>query len=797
MASLYNGEVMLQSNRPTAIGVSNSASSEIISPAELFASFANFFRRQFPTILLIVLVTSALGVVYLLTTPRMYTAYASMIIDTRKVELFRQPAVIGENTVDTGLVDSEVEILKSGNVGLAVIKQFNLTGDPEFVGGGGGLFGTVMGWFGSLFGVEPPKSEYELTRDAAEVFASRLTVRRVGFSYVIQIGFESHSPQRAADIANGVADAYVVDQLNAKFEATRRAGEWLQDRLRELRQQAATAQRAVVEFKTKNNIVNTGGADRPLVDQQQVGEVNSQLVIARTQMAESKARLDRIETVLRADGPNTTADATVTDTFKDDVITKLRTQYLDLKAREADWAARYGGTHLAVVNLRNQMREIQNSILDELRRIGESYKSDYDIARQRELALEQQLANAVSVSQGTNQAQVELDTLESNAKSYSTLYNDFLQRYMESVQQESFPITEARVVTPAVRPLRQSSPKKFLTLLASVIGGIILGIGVGRMRDLSDRVFRTRAQVEEALALDCLAIVPRLKLDKSTQNHQGSRKNDNKVDRPKLADQAEGLSGSLTRGQFGGSVGGRSIAPQHSLLWHVVEFPLSPFAEAIRSVKMAADLGEAGKLNKVLGLTSSFPDEGKSTIAASLAQLISHSGRRVILVDGDIRVPHLTRTLAPGAKAGLLEVAAGKASLDEVIWTDQTTKLDFLPTVAKSRLIHTAEILAADSTKALFDLLRKTYDYVIVDLSPLVPIIDVRATKGLIDSYVFVVEWGHTRVDSIERALKEAAGVYDNILGVVLNKADSRALSRYEGYTYYHSKYYHRYGYTQ
>ena len=793
---------MLQTNR-SSLNAESAIPSEIVSPAELVHSFMDFFRRQFPTILFVLLVTTALGVLYLLTTRPMYTAHASMIIDTRRAQIFRQSAVLSDNTVDTGMVDSQVEILKSETVSAAVIKQLQLAHDPELVGESGNLFGTLIGWIPGLFGASAPQSDYELSRRAAEVFANRLSVKRVGLSYIIDIGFQSHDPQRAAETANAVADAYIADQLNAKYEATRRAGVWLQDRLRDLRNQAATAQQAVVQFKAKNNIVSTGGADRPLVDQQQVSELSSQLVIARTQLAESQARLDRIQTVLRADAPNATLDATVADTLKDDVITKLRTQYLELAQREAGWAGKYGSGHLAVVNLRNQMQEIKKSIFDELRRIGESYKSDYDIAKQREAELEKQLAHAVGVSQVTNQAQVELDTLESNAKSYRTLYDDFLQRYMESVQQQSFPMTEARVVTAATRPLTKSSPKSLLVLLVAGLGGLLLGLGLGRLRDLSDRVFRTRAQVESLLGLDCLAMVPKLKKDKPkvTANSESNVAN-TKKEKPsvggKITTQAEQLLRSLAQGAVNVSTGGQVLASRHDLFRQVVDFPLSPFVESIRSIKMAVDHNGAGKSNKIIGITSTFPGEGKSTLAASLAQLMSHSGSRVLLIDGDLRAPNLTHRLAGPAKIGLLEVAAGKASIEKAVLVDQSTNMSFLPMVAKSRLLHTAEILASDELKALLGNLRKSYDYIVVDLSPLFPIVDVRATKALVDSYIFVVEWGRSKIDAVQRALKEVPGVYDNTLGVVLNKADSASLGRYEGYGYYyHSKYYGRYGYTQ
>jgi succinoglycan biosynthesis transport protein ExoP len=817
---------------------------EAASPAEMLKSFVDFLRRQFPIILTSILLCAGLGVAYVLTAPPMYTAHSSMIIDTHKVQLFRnvEQSASASNVVDSGMVDSEVELLKSENVSLAVIKRFNLASDPEFVGPGGDIFKVLLARLSGLAGHhlfydETPKTEYERTRQAAAVFANRLTVKRVGLSYLIQISFESLDPKRAADIADAVANEYIVDQLQAKFQAARQAGGWLRDRLQELREQASTAERAVVEFKAQNNIVSTGGPDKRLMHEQQVAELNSQLAIARAQVSEASARLDRIQAVLQAGSPDATVDATVADSLKNDVINKLRSQYFTLAEREADWARRYGRSHLAVVNVRNQMSEIRNSILDELRRIAESYKSDYEIAKQRQAGIEQDLAQAVVRAQSDNRARVQLTELESNAQSYRTLYDDFLQRYTQSVQAQSFPVTDARVVTPAARPLTKSHPKTILVISISILGGAILGLALGHLRDLADRVFRTRDQVERRLALDCLAIVPRMKVGKlkSDRSRIQSGKDDVAIlslpPAPNLTaepspnssgdnDGTEGLSGSADGGAdrisdtenngVDGQVpnGGkeeaktsdaRVIGRRDQLMWQVVDFPLSPYTEAIRSIKMAVDLTrarmpkKARKPKKVVGITSSSPNEGKSTISAALALLIAHSGKRVILVDCDLRAPRITRVLAPDATAGLLEVISGEATVEEVLWRDPSGNLNFLPAVAPARVPHTAEIIGGDEIRALFDRLRGAYDYVIVDLTPLVPIVDVRASEGLVDHYIFVIEWGRTKIDFVERSLKEATGIYSKTLGAVLNKVASSELKRYEGYgSYDHERYYRR-----
>src|SRR6476659_6563419 len=270
---------MLQLNEPlVGVGDAKSRRFETNSPTEMLKSFTDFLRPQFPIILSFILLCIAIGVAYLLTAPQMFTAHTSMIIDTHKVQLFRNlEQSSNNNIVDTGMVDSEVELLKSENVSLAVIKRFNLANDPEFIGPGSGIFQTLLGWVSDLsghrFGQGTVATEYERTRRAAAIFANRLTVKRVGLSYIIEVSFESLDPKRAADIADAVANEYIVDQLQAKFQAARQAGGWLRDRLRELREQASTAERAVVEFKAQNNIVSTGGSDKRHMHEQQVAEL--------------------------------------------------------------------------------------------------------------------------------------------------------------------------------------------------------------------------------------------------------------------------------------------------------------------------------------------------------------------------------------------------------------------------------------------------------------------------------------------------------------------------------------------
>jgi capsular exopolysaccharide synthesis family protein len=538
-----------------------------------------------------------------------------------------------------------------------------------------------------------------------------------------------------------------------------------------LGQQALTAERAVDAFKSQNNIVAASGK---LMDDQQVTELNSRLVAARAQTSDTLARLNRFETILNSNSANSSSignlDASGSDALSNPIINSLRQQYLEYARREAEWSAQFGKNHLAVVNLRTRMGGIRTSILDEVHRLAETSKSDFEVAKQRQREIEKQLALAVSQSQTTNSAELTMRELETSAKGYRSLYETFLQRYMGSVQQESFPISEARVISPASPPQGKSKPKSGLILALGIFGGIALGTALGFLRDIMDRVFRTSAQIEAALNLPCLSLVPLL------------RNPEQKKPSP--------------RGLVAADKDQRTLSRNSSMYWAATAMPLSQFAESVRSIKLAIDLNPMKTSTKIVGITSALPNEGKSTIAASLAQLIAHAGKRVIIVDCDLRNPSLSANLAPNASEGIIDVLSGARSLEETVWKDPKTNLVVLPAAKRAPLFHTSEILSAEQTRKLFDKLRASYDYVIVDLPPLAPIVDVRATTPLVDCFILVIEWGRTKIDVVQHALHTAPNVYESMIGTVLNKTDMSAMKRYDNYhnDYYNNEHYTRYG---
>jgi polysaccharide biosynthesis transport protein len=737
---------------------------------ERFDFVVGFLRRRYVIILALLLPSLAFGALYLYTTPPTYTASAIMMIETRKGAL--QDSLLGNAPPDSAWVESQIGVLKSQNVAAYVVKQLRLAEDPKFISPDDGLLDKVL----RRLGLEDaaPQSEAERVSAAVAAVSGGLDARRVGQSYMLRIDFRSPNPQQAATVANALIDGYIYDQLNAKYQANRRAGDWLQERLQTLREQASSAERAVVEFKSKNNIVAAGGT---LMNEKQLSEMSGQLATVRAQASDVQIRLERIARVREAyqqDKPASAADESILEAMNSGIITTLRTKYLDLINREADWSVRYGKNHTAVATLRNQIRDIRRSIHDELGRIEETYKSEYEIAKKRQDELEGGFTTLISQSTQTNQARVALFSLEAAAQSYRKLYDNFLQRHTESIQQQTFPISDARSVSPA--SVRKTSPKTLQVWIVALFAGGMLGVGAGAFREIMDRGFRTREQVRSVLETECLALIPLLP-ERRRMRLFGSFS----------LQQARKAQLAISHAR---PIEPRNIGSTPKMVQTIIDSPSSPYAEAMRSIKLTVDLNNQPKWSKVIGLTSCLSSEGKSTLAAAMAGLIAQTGARVILLDCDLRYPSLSRILAPGASAGFSDVIAGKLDLAEAVWRDPATNMEFLPAGHERGVPNATEILTSTAAKSLFDTLQIKYDYVIVDLAPLAASVDVRATSALIDSYVLVIEWGTTKIDAVRYALRNAPGVQANILGAVLNKVNMAAMGRYDSYgaSYYYGQ---------
>ncbi len=751
-----------------------SASLDPQRPVEIdVASVLSVLRRQRRVIGLAVALALGLGIAHLLLASPKYAATASIMVDTRRNQMMQlqNEQQMPDALVDAALVDSQAETIKSEQIAQNVVTRLALDADPEFVGDPPGPIAeairsavkTIKGWLGE----EAEPDDDAPRRAALEAYAKALDVKRIGTSYVIEISFTTKDKGKSARIANAIAETYIGDQVQFRSDVMRRAGNWLETRILELRRQASEAEAAVQVFRSQNNLIDANGK---LVADQQLSELTSQLASARSDTAQSRARYERIQAILSTD----LGDASVADTLRNDVIIKLRQQFNDVAKRESEWSARYGPTHTAAVNLRAEMKQIERSIHDELRRIGRTYESDYEIAKVREQSLQKQIDDVFGEVNLTRQAQVRLRELESTAQSYRTMHDTFLQRYVQAVQQQSSPVTEARILSVAMPPREKASPKTLVVLGVALAGGLMLGTAAGFLREALDRRVKTAAEAEAVTGTNCLGVLPLIQ-----------RREARAARRARRGEETVSSIPPEMRAVF-----------REPLLTHVLDSPFSQFTETLRSVKVAIDGAALGGGGRVIGIVSSVPNEGKTTLAANLALLIAQTGRRVTLIDGDLRNPSLTNGLAKPPGLGLVEVLLGRATPEAALLTEVTTGLRVLPVISDRRISHSNEILSSQAMRDLLRTLRAESDYVVVDLPPLGPIVDTRAAAQLVDDFVMALAWSATPAATVQRALATAPAVRDGLVGVVLSKVDLERYGEFEGQggLYYDAEAWERYG---
>jgi polysaccharide biosynthesis transport protein len=736
------------------------------SAAETIARGLGIVRRQIFVVVAFAFLGVALGGVYVLKAPPKYTATATLLADTLKMELVQQPTVYNEASIQSiGAIESQVELLRSDEVALRVIKKLNLSEDPRFIGNHGQsvlqslLYSIAPGYFPK----SPALSEDERQSLALAQFNKNLTVSRIGISYAIEIDFESRYPDLAAEMANAIADVYIELQRTTEYDAARRASDWLEGRIPELRAKSEDVQRAVVEYKHEHNIVETVGGR--LIEDQRLTDLNSKLNSADDETSNAKARSDQFSAARGMEVPRAAAmsgsnanSAPLNDSAPlRDSLEKLRSQYFDVVSKEMESSVRLGPNNPGIISLRNQKAQLRSEITEEIQRLKDASESDYAAAQLRESEVKKEYDAALAQYQQSNRAQVKLRELTALAQAYQDLYNTFLGRYNASLQQIASPIAEARVITPAAPLIPRDYNKTYKTAALFPVLGLALGLGIAVFREMiAGRVFLTSRSVQSHLRIPCIGLLPKVKSRKRTGWSAKKAK-----------------SGSAIR---------TLVREDRGISWTVIDHPLSRFSEGVRSIKLAIDLENRSRSSKVIGLTSATQNEGKSTVALALGQLIARNGASVIVVDCDLRNPSLTRSVAPNAASGVIELAHGRTSLEDVIWKDQSTQMAFVPAIPNTGPPDPPSILSSAELRRVFDELRKQYEFVVVDLSPLAGVIDVCATTELIDAYVLVIEWGRTTVDVVQHTLRAAPNVAESILGAVLNKADIKSLASYDPY---------------
>lgn len=717
---------------------------------DMVGVFGTLRRRKWLILTITAIGTAVAAMLGLQMTPS-YTAKASVMIDPRQLTVTNIEDVLSGYTVNASTIATQVGILQSRSFVAKVMEDLHLFDDPEFnvalrnQEATTAALPAVLQPLEDLLGRLPhewliatglasqptPVLESEapaLARERAIAqFTKNVVFANDGTSYLISISFTSPDPQKAAVIANRVAELYVEDQLKGKLSATNKASDWLEERLTTLRQEVQQAEQAVERFRAKNNIVLAQGGT---LNDQELSDLNKEVIVARAELAEKQAKL-RLVRDLRSSGQSLESIGDVTNS---PLILRLREQETDLVRQEAELRTLYGERHPRMMQLQDEKSKIGARIRAEIDRIIRTLENDVKVASTRVASIEGQLGGMKSRSQKDREAEVQLRELERVAQTNRALYEQFLQRFKETREQQSMVESDAQIVSVAAPPATPSTPGPKLFAAAGFTVSFLLGSVLALLIERLDRGLRSAREVEAALGLNTLGLVPRVdRLRRNQRPHQYLR-----------------------------------------------EKPLSSYAEAIRGVFTALKLANPNNPPKVVLVTSSLPEEGKTTLAVSLASLMARSQKRVLIIDLDLRHPSVHRELGWQVSAGLVEYMAGERTLQEVIHNDLETGLHFLP--VKAHTTTPTDLLESEKMRQLVQICRENYDLVILDSAPVASVNDTRVASLLADKVVFVVHWGKTIESAARDSLQSLRDAGIEPAGAVLTQIDLRKHAQY-GYT--------------
>lgn len=709
------------------------------------AILLSFWRRRM-VFLSVVVVTVAFAGLVSLVSPREYTATTQIMIDLKNQPQLNLEDAMQGAPPDTRMVDTEVKIMQSRSVAEKVVSTLRLDKDPEFNSRLRPLspIQQVTGAIKGLINASAPtQAEAQATaaqpiQKVADSVLSNVAAKRSGASYIIDLAITTSDPKKSAAIANAFGEAYMLSQLDSKFDNARRTNLWLNDRLGELQKQVMTAESAAANYRADNNLMSAQGAT---LTEQEISNLNQQLAAARADEAAEQARL----TTARNQLARGSSGDDVGEALGSSVVQNLRAQRVALSNRVADLQGRYGPMHPEMLKSQRELSDIDGQIQAEIGRIISNLEARVQVARQRTASIAASVAGSRGNLATNNRAAVRLGELQRNADANRALYESFLTSSKGNAERDQIEQPNARIITTATPPGSPSAPNVKLNLALGLALGMMAGVGAVVAANALDGGLTTAEEIESALG----------------RAHLGS-----------IPTPASSIKGSLGAGKP---------------IDFVLSKPLSGFAEGFRGLRAALLHGGAAR-PRVIAITSALPGEGKTTTSMALGRAMAMSGDKVVVVDCDLRHQSIREALGIPVEVGLMEVLAG-ANLDVALIDDRGSGLKVL--ALSGRVPHARDILGSPAMDKLLTDLQARFDIVLLDCAPVLPVAEARIMSAKADVVVVLVRWRKTSAKAVKTALRLLEQIGAKVVGVALTQVNLADQARY-GYGdagYYYKSY--------
>ncbi|MBN2752082.1 MAG: polysaccharide biosynthesis tyrosine autokinase [Rhodospirillaceae bacterium] len=695
-----------------------------------------------------VLLITAPTVVYLYTAKRLYSTTAEVLIESPDTGDSLLDRSYGRSRLTEAAIQTEADILSSSSLAARVIEKLNLTADPEFNTAlrPRSLWGKILPYINPLpFLTGQRAGEQQLTEQGRAKlamtriqgnFLSRLSVKSRRRSFVITVGFTAENGEKAGRIANTLADLYVVDRLEANLQESRRANEWLAHRLEGLRHDVAIGERTAEAFRITHNLTQRRKGERLMtISDQQLIELNSRLVLARTDLAQKRARYEQTLALSRRSGSTETSF----DVLQSSLIQRLREQEAITQRELSEATKTYGDRHPRIIGQRADLNELRQKIAQEVNKITASLASEVAAAQAGVTTMEREIAALKRTTNEAGSDEVELRELERQADTSRTLYESFMARYKRDTGQERIQRANARVLSQAVIPVQPSSPRRIRIFVGAVFVSVLAGLGLVFLLDRLNGRVRSPEEAEQITGLPILASIPYY---------------------------------------------GNKNQSREALDYASLDAPRSNLANAFRSLRAVLSANTETGADKVTLTTSSVPQEGKSFVSRHLAMTIAKAGHRVLLIDADLMRPiqHTAMGLTPdrGLAQLLLEPTL---PVDDLLLHDERGSFDILP--AGPIDLESGNALANGRLEEIVQSLATRYDRIVIDAPPCLAATDAQILARVADQIVLVIKWNHTARDAVLTALSYLSKVGAKVSGVVLTQTQDNLDGTYGSYGYY------------
>lgn len=753
-------------------------------------------RRQRMTMILPAVLLGMLGLTYAMAKPETFGTYSSLLLDSNVNRSVQQVGGIGTVALPAERIENARVVLQSDKLAGDVLDRTGLQDNASFMNPPRSAFTTAIGQVVS-FVFQPlvwVRNQIEVLTTPADVvdpsqvsdaaapidtsieqldpkrqlamyrLRAGMRVDRIGQSSGVAISYSSHDPAIAAQVANAYADLYVEDILTANRDSIGQTNGWMRGRLEELQAQAQAAGDAAERFAAENNLVefSSGG----LLTEQALNELNSSLTNVMTEAARARAVLDTYDRAV-AGGVEGLIDTNSSLAIGGDISDELRSRldsYNNTQARLQRLLANSGPNHPQVAGLQQTLNTTAERLFVELQAKRAEAKSTLDVANARVEALQKSVQQASERNSDQAANFVRLQALQEEAATLSQIYQQTLTRSQEIEQQQSFPVSNVRILSYAQVPTRPTGPAVLRTALAATLLGLFMGMAVAAWREWRERSLRTAADVTEYSGLRFLGHLPVLPT----------------VRRARTSNVAPPAPVPVTTGNPGGQtlpVPSKARPPVVNVPVPVLHYPDSVYAETLRHVRLAIDA--AGRNLPVTGVTSFHPLEGRSSVAFNLAGQLGIGMQSVLLIDADSRGRTLSRMLGLDRKPGLTDAVAGRGEWQDMLVAIADTNLVVLPCGqdrgGPSDDLLTGQLLSQITAEAR----DSDFNRIIVDVPPLYPVAQGRAILHELGQFIIVGEWGKT-----SRAMAETALIDDHLLearclGVVYDAVNMRKLKSF------------------